>query len=89
MPCKPFEEYAAAYANKLSGHALRELPQDAVQRFNARPPPTDYHQVWLMDILDGFGMIFAGPGNDQACMIGILEPNNYQKARDDLEGGKT
>jgi len=84
MPCKPILEIATAYANKMHGHALRELDAQQVTQFNSRPPETDWAQVWLMDI-EGGGMIFAGPGEDKSCYVGVLNSRDWHNAIDDLE----
>jgi len=85
MPCKPILDLAGAYAHKLHGHALRELDAQQVDTFNAQPPPTNWAQVWLMDIEGNAGMIFAGNGDDKACYTGLLKPADWHKAIENLE----
>ena len=88
MPCHSIDDWATAYMKRLHGTHLREVAAAGVAKFNAHEPVTDWPQVWLMDIEDGGGMIFAGHDN-KACYTGVLQQRDWRRAVEDMEGGGT
>lgn len=84
IECKPIEDIATKWITQ-GAHHLRELPADAVTRFNSREPETHWSQVWLMDLPGGYGLVFGGD-EDKVCQTGMLNPNHFEKAVKDLEG---
>ncbi len=86
--CWNLDAIANGYMQYRHAEHLREIAPDKVDVFNKEDPPTDWKQVWLMDLPEHRGVILAGY-EDMVCSIGNVSQKNYEKVIVDLEGGKT